>query len=525
MQKKRVAVLGSSGGHLFSLGGNDPEALLGDVRTQLEAGGMEIAAIQFTACSKSLDNADKNTPTRLITEGVKTPERLAGTLAEINEAAVPVDKEIAEMIRAGVIDGVILISADPNGANREAIAAAAEKKLPVVGTGGTAVATAKNLGANVVSMSGTTGTTNRTRAVGYAAALAKEWQLTYRPVIGKQTTAGGGGKFNLRGIMVAAMPAFIAMALLLAIGKIPNAGVFGDMASVLITNLPLVVAVIAARQVSGMDDLGIVAGAVAGALAVGSSAGLIGGIIGGSLAGFLVPKLLVWSFQRNFPSTTANIVAGGVAGLVSGLVVYLLLAPFSLALGNGIRAAIDWAIALSPVLAGALAGLLIWPAIIGGVYHAAILPIVLLEMETTGNSFLGAVDMVSLVMVSAGITLANMIGPRNRSEAAVAAPGFAINMGFGTFVEAAYPFMFSDRRVFGTALFAATLAGATVGLFGVRGTAYVPSPVAPALANNPLGMVIAMAVGLVAALLPTLLINRLAKGQGSQQQTDQSVSA
>ena len=37
-------------------------------------------------------------------------------------------------------------------------------------------------------------------------------------------------------------------------------------------------------------------------------------------------------------------------------------------------------------------------AIIGGVYHAAILPIVLLEMESTGFSFLGAIDMTGLVM-------------------------------------------------------------------------------------------------------------------------------
>ncbi|WP_251033087.1 hypothetical protein [Bacillus sp. ISL-7] len=52
-----------------------------------------------------------------------------------------------------------------------------------------------------------------------------------------------------------------------------------------------------------------------------------------------------------------------------------------------------------------------------------------------GNSFLGAVDMVGLVMVSAGITLANIVSPRDKGEAVLAAPGFAINMGLGTFVK------------------------------------------------------------------------------------------
>ena len=88
-------------------------------------------------------------------------------------------------------------------------------------------------------------------------------------------------------------------------------------------------------------------------------------------------------------------------------------------MGNGIRTLIDAAIAINPVLAGALAGLLIWPAIIGGVYHAAILPIVLLEMEQTGYSFLGAIDMTGLVMVSAGYHTSKYYCPRKKCEAAI----------------------------------------------------------------------------------------------------------
>src|SRR5699024_11107086 len=134
----------------------------------------------------------------------------------------------------------------------------------------------------------------------------------------------------------------------------------------------------------------------------------------------------------------------------------------ALSLGNGIRYIIELALNYNSIVAGAIAGLLIWPAIIGGVYHAAILPIVLLEMEKTGASFLGAIDMTGLVMVSAGITLANIIYPKQKSESAIAVPGFLINIAFGTFVEASYPFMFSDRLIFIGAILSAALSGVFV---------------------------------------------------------------
>ena len=162
---------------------------------------------------------------------------------------------------------------------------------------------------------------------------------------------------------------------------------------------------------------------------------------------------------------------------------------------------------------GAVAGLLIWPAIIGGVYHAAILPIVLLEMEEMGFSFLGAIDMTGLVMVSAGITLANVIMPNQKGEASVALPGCLINICFGTFVEAAYPFMFSNKIVFGGALASATISGALVGLFDVKGTAYVPAVMAPFMANEGKGLwfAVSMLAAMGCAFMITLVANMMEK--------------
>jgi fructose-specific phosphotransferase system IIC component len=511
---KKIAVIGSSGGHLYVLGGNNPQTLLDEIANQAKAASLEISHIVFVAANASLDHVTGQTKGTLWKQSASGPIPAAeGKLAEANEQAKTANKELADAIKKGEVDGLIMVSADPKGINEEVIKAATDKKIPIAGTGGSSMSTARSMGAKIISSSGTTGSTNRTRAVGYISAFASEWKTKYSPVIGKTMEVDTGNIFkriNLRSIMMSSLPAFIAMALTLAIGKLPflTASV-GPLFDVLIAALPVVVAVVAAKQVSGLDEVGIVAGVVAGTLSV--AGGILGGIVGGVLAGILASYLLQWSFRMRFPATTASLIAGAIGGMVGGLVVYFGLAPITLWIGNSIRDLIQVALDYNAILAGAVAGLLIWPAIIGGVYHAAILPIVLLEMETQGNSFLGAVDMVGLVMVSAGITLANIIGPRQKSEASVAAPGFFVNMAFGTFVEAAYPFMFADKLVFAIALFSATVGGALCGFFNARGSGYLPTFVAPSVSNNPFGFATSMVLTTIIACVLTLIANRIAK--------------
>jgi fructose-specific phosphotransferase system IIC component len=513
---KKIAILGSSGGNLYNLGGKEPLKLLGEIETQCKVASMEIAAIQFIGAKASMDNISKDTKARLYTwddsnkKIIFTDEE---SLNKINEISEKVDIEIADRIRNGEIDGLILMSSDPKGTNKHSIKAAADKKIPIVGTGGTSMATIQSLGGNVISTSGTTGTTNRTRAVASVQALSKIWKIKYKPTIGSSsannepTDDNVFKRISFRGIMMSALPGFISLALVLALSKLPALSGFSEIFDILIGGLPVVIAAIAAKQVSGLDEVGIVAGVIAGLLS--SGGGIIGGLIGGILAGILAIYLIRLALGWNFPGTTSNIIAGGLSGLIAGLIVFYFISPITLTLGNGIRSVIETAVNFNPILAGGLAGLLIWPAIIGGVYHAAILPIVLLEMETTGVSFLGAVDMTGLVMVSAGITLANIIFPKQKSESAIAAPGFFINVAFGTFVEAAYPFMFSDKVVFGGAIVSAALSGVAVGIFNVQGTAYVPTVTAPALSTNPLGFFISMMVGLISAFLITVFANKI----------------
>lgn len=519
--KKRIAIIGSSGGNLYNLGGKEPRKLLGEIQIQASASEVEVVEVQFIAAQASMDYVKDDTKARLFywddaEKDITCTDK--DTLENINKKASDYDERLSIKISNGEIDGLVVMSCDPNGTNIKAIESATLNKIPIVGTGGTSMATISSLGGNVISTSGTTGTTNRTRAVAAISALSKFWSLKYKPVIGggsQQTQEDSNifSRISFRGIMMAAIPGFISMALILALSKIPLFAELGDVFNVLIGALPVIVAVIASKQVSGLDEVGIVAGVVAGSLS--TKGGLIGGIIGGILAGILAFYFIKQCFKWNFPATTANIVAGGLSGLISGLIVYFLIAPIALKFGDGIRLAIETATGYNLALAGALAGILIWPAIIGGVYHAAILPIVLLEMEKTGMSFLGAVDMASLVMVSAGIMLANIVFPKEKSEATIAAPGFFINVVFGTFVEAAYPFMFSNKMVMIGAILSAGLSGLMVGIFNVKGTAYVPALVAPTLSSNSIGFLISMLVGLTSAFIFTVLANKLSKNVSS----------
>ncbi len=517
---KTIAIIGSSGGNLYMQGGNNPQVLLKEIFTQAGSAGIEVGFIEFIGATRSMDNIPADTPAALYSlasdGSVHTGEQKP--LMQVNEDARELDAQLAQLIEAGRIDGIVMMSCDPNGINSTSLAAAARKGLPCVGTGGTSMGHCQKMGCNVISASGTTGTTNRTRAVAFISALSKEWKIKYSPIIGSSAGAKAQEgniwkRINFRGIMMASLPGFIAMALSLALSKIPGLSGLEDIFNTLVAAIPVIVAAIAAKQISGLDEVGIVAGIVAGLMS--TAGGLIGGLAAGILAGVFSYYIAIACFKWKVPGTTANIAAGGLGGLAAGLIGMYLLAPVALWLGNGINDVIAAAIAFSPLLAGALAGLLIWPAIIGGVYHAAILPIVLLEMEAAGFSFLGAIDMTGLVMVSAGITLANVIFPRQKSDASAALPGFLINIGFGTFVEAAYPYMFSNKLVFAGALIASTVSGALVGLFDVKGTAYVPTFSAPFMANEGKGIsfAICMLVAMGLAFVFTAIANKATKAK------------
>ena len=268
---KHLAVIGSSGGNLYNQGGNDPEKMMREIFTQADSAGIEVAYVQFVGTGSSMDNISMDAKAKLWTLAgknnlISTEE---ASLREINELAKKNDEELAAMIREGKIDGIMLLSCDPKGINNKALTAAAENKIPCAGTGGTSMANTQALGCRVIAASGTTGTTNRTRAISAISAFANEWKMKYSPVIGggsSQVQEGNVWKrINFRGIMMASMPGFIAMALCLALSKIPGLGELEKVFESLVGFLPVILSAIAAKQISGLDEVGIVAGIISGA--------------------------------------------------------------------------------------------------------------------------------------------------------------------------------------------------------------------------------------------------------------------
>lgn len=128
--------------------------------------------------------------------------------------------------------------------------------------------------------------------------------------------------------MIPALLCFIAMAIVLALSHIPGLEKLNDIFEILLKGLPVLVAVLAAKQISELDEVSIVAGVVAGVLSV--EGGLIGGIIGGVMAGIFVRWLFELCLNWRFPMTTVNIVAGGISGLAAGLIMHYLLSPLAL---------------------------------------------------------------------------------------------------------------------------------------------------------------------------------------------------
>ena len=53
---KRIAIVGSSGGHLFVLGGKDPKVLLEEILRQVSGTELEVSHISFVAAESSLDH-------------------------------------------------------------------------------------------------------------------------------------------------------------------------------------------------------------------------------------------------------------------------------------------------------------------------------------------------------------------------------------------------------------------------------------------------------------------------------------
>ena len=137
---KKLAIIGSSGGNLYSQGGNNPKDLLNEIYIQAKSADIAIAEAIFIAAEASMDNISKDSQASLYTyDGEEFVSTYQDTLENVNKKAKELDEKLAAKIAAGRIDGLVAVSSDPTGVNKASVEAAAAEKLPVAGSGGTSM--------------------------------------------------------------------------------------------------------------------------------------------------------------------------------------------------------------------------------------------------------------------------------------------------------------------------------------------------------------------------------------------------
>ncbi|MFF2654348.1 hypothetical protein [Streptomyces sp. NPDC058045] len=517
---KRVVLLGSSGGNLHRLGGADPAQLIRIVQKQLRKAGVELKAACFVSADASLDAVTETATGSLWELHDGAPHLVeAGRLAKINELAQDQDAAIAELIGSGEVDGVILISADPHGTNQASVAAAAAHRLPAAGSGGSSVAAAEALGIRFVSASGTTGTTNHTRAISYTSGFAREWKLKYRPVDLPTSPAGWWRRYDPRPVLVDALPAILAIAVGVGIAQFFGAGTRDHLVGLLVPLVLVSISYTASSRVGSVGQAGHIAGVLAGVLA--SNGGVLTALVAGFLAGTLADLAASGALRHRVPATGANIIASGGAGLVAGALARLLLSGPGHALDHWCARALSFGLTHAGVWIGAAVGACMWWVLLRGYYHSFVLPLMVVEFSAGGTSFLAAIDMVALVAVSAGVAAAAILLPRTPGDRKPARRTLGINSLLGTYVEGSFPHVRAGRAAQAVAVVAATAGGAVVGACHGMGVTYVPLFALPVVGTAHFGLLAALLVSAGIALCGFATLNLRARRQAVTATTEQ----
>jgi hypothetical protein len=138
-----------------------------------------------------------------------------------------------------------------------------------------------------------------------------------------------------------------------------------------------------------------------------------------------------------------------------------------------------------------------------GIYHAVLLPLLVVEMEAGDWGLLGSFDLCCLVLPCAGLCAGTLLADHVRrcgvvfadqrrrgahqpsGWAALCQRGLWLNVAFGDFVEAAVPLLQRSKGAAAAAYVGAASSGAVLGLCRCRASAYLPLPLAIALAQPP----------------------------------------
>jgi len=276
-------------------------------------------------------------------------------------------------------------------------------------------------------------------------------------------------------------------------------------------------------------------------LAVSPVASSSAALFAGFAAGKLAPCLLAAASRRGAPATAASLLSGGLGGVGAGwagLVLRLpqlctwggatlrdwgghpdvIASPFPTVTASAAAAApstsalLAWCSALScsggwwwqRAVVGSLLGAgVLHGSLFFGLYHALLLPLLVVEMESGQWGLLGSFDLCCLVLPCAGLCAGTLLADQVRRCGVVFADqrrngsaqpsgwaplckrGLWLNLAFGDFVEAAIPLMERSQVCALGAYVGAAAGGAVVNVCRCRSSAYLPLPFAIGLVQAP----------------------------------------
>jgi hypothetical protein len=482
-----------------------------------------------------------------------TQAALCDTLENVNAyiSNQRYDEQLAEQIQQGDIHAILCISCSPS-LFPLTLSVAARTSIPVTGSGGTSLSQAASLYQVrlVGSAGGSVATTSATRAISYTSSLAQDWK---RPYSYQQHMATRRGKLSetTAPTTTSVLSSCLGVAWAICLMKnlvIPwlKRGVWLSFHYDISSNLqplcymlerwclPVTCSIIMATSSSSTAVVNnnnppptIIMAAV---LAIASSEqSLLGGLLAGKLVALLSERIMFHCITHNVPATMTNLLTSGGLGAVIALFLMPVM-PLFRATTTFMRQYILWSVQQADHRLNMVSafgwGLLSCHGSRVGWYHAVHLPLIMVEMEQGHASFLGAIDELTLVLVCAGVCLGKLMvrafQPEQISDAdgALCWRGIRINLLYGDFVEACYPFAEASGLINVACYMASGLSCASLfmplpfdsygHLHVTTSMAYLPWPAAVALSGHGwLRFLLASAIALVIPMGATITFHSL----------------
>jgi hypothetical protein len=335
-ERKRIALIGSSGGGAATLGHTNPVGFV-DILSQHFEDGMDDSDVQLafvlfvsTNDGSGMDGAKGKENVSLLYMTTTSQDTSHGTLECINEQVKSLEEKLAKDIQHGIIDGLISVSCKPS-LFKNTFQAASNCKIPVTGTGGSSLSEASSTFKLdlIGNAGGSVATTAETKAISFASAFARHWRLKYSPHKANKTRKAPAWK----SVLNSCLPAFWGVCLLKRVTTTRRFAEFVHVNDALLIvleeyALPVVCSVVMATSRRHTES------ALMAAILAGTACRKT--VVGGLLAGWLVTifeeQLLYLCLLRwCVPATFINLLTSGFVGIVVATIMCPIAGYFSMA--------------------------------------------------------------------------------------------------------------------------------------------------------------------------------------------------